>query len=84
MDASICWVVESLVHCYLTVMKGAKVATLYWKYYNVYAWGVPTLLVASGFIVRRVKGIQVFGPSGGYCQVADNDLRLYIFYVELW
>ncbi|ORY53766.1 hypothetical protein BCR33DRAFT_732563 [Rhizoclosmatium globosum] len=74
----------SCMHCYVTVMQGALIADSYWYYYHAYGWGFPILLTTIGFIVQYVQGIKVFGYTGTYCSGADKNMRLYIFYFELW
>ncbi|KAJ3296640.1 hypothetical protein HDU79_006051 [Rhizoclosmatium sp. JEL0117] len=74
----------AVMHCYVTVMQGALIADSYWYYYHAYGWGFPILLTTIGFIVQYVQGIKVFGYTGTYCSGADKNMRLYIFYFELW
>ncbi|ORY53758.1 hypothetical protein BCR33DRAFT_779096 [Rhizoclosmatium globosum] len=84
LNATVCWTVLISVHCYFTVMKGAMIADSYWLYYHAYGWGCPLLLTAIGLVVQKATETPIYGSAGNYCWVQDKNMRVFIFYIELW
>ncbi|ORY53919.1 family A G protein-coupled receptor-like protein [Rhizoclosmatium globosum] len=71
------------LYCYITVHYRPMVANRYWVFFHLYSWGLAALSV---IIMFWVGGWNIVGDATFECWISSErkDLRVWLFYVQLW